>query len=808
MATIATLSTSILPPTFPGLNSSVAIDTLLTESAIEYSWLTSDGNKITLIGAFTYPGGFGSLPVGSVDQLIYDTGNDGTDDLAVDYGSDPLDADDFVTGPGGAANPNSFWEHALSQADTGTISGTVPLTSPLFLATQAFGLDGSLASIAQADIITFTGLGHLAGDSSRGNVSSMSSSNGSAADTLTFNRAATGLSVVTGDHGYIGTTSPSEMITADDFIQDVSTVSGETWLVGDIYDVGNNYTVYAGDDTIIGGGEEVTIIGDVHTMSGSAGGAAAPTVYGGADTLTGGTKDDLIVGDVYEVTESILNIDNFLVAGDDMIDGGQGDDILYGDFFNNTFGAGVIGGHDTLKGSEGDDKLYGQLGNDVLQGGSDENIIDGGEGFDIASYADAKEGVTVDLNLQGDFQAVNSFSFDQLVSIEGVIGSAHNDMLIAAEDIGAVMEGLEGENELVGSAEGFDTASYANAVVGVNVSLELLNTEQDTNISIDRLISIEALLGSAHDDLLSGNGDANSLTGGAGNDDLDGGGGSDSLNGGLGNDEYWIDDANDIVLELAVEGYDRVYADGLTSYTLPDDVERLTFLDTGNHTATGNDLANRFDGNAGNDTFILDAGGNDIFSGGQGQDTFDARAGSLGIDIDLVSGTHGGDAAGDLFASMEVFWGSNNAAVSDTMVTGAARAKFYGFAGDDDLTGGATVDYLDGGIGDDVLDGMGARDGLRGFTGDDTLTGGADRDYFQYVFAGFDHDTITDYQDGLDYLRVFSAVADEVSDFIIIGNGTSSVLLTLDDGTTDNTITLNGDGGSIVTIDASDFLFY
>ncbi|MFD0917607.1 calcium-binding protein [Pseudahrensia aquimaris] len=312
-------------------------------------------------------------------------------------------------------------------------------------------------------------------------------------------------------------------------------------------------------------------------------------------------------------------------------------------------------------------------------------------------------------------------------------------------------------------------------------------------------------LGSDFADTLTGEEGEQILKGGAGADSLDGGLDADVMEGGIGNDDYFIDDAGDTIVEGIGAGYDEVFTE-LSVYTLPANVERLNFTDSGNHTGKGNELNNRFAGNSGNDTFVLDEGGADIFSGGQGQDTFDARLGANGIDINLSTGTHGGDAAGDLFASVEVFWGSNSAA--DTMLTGAARAKFYGFSGNDTLTGGASVDYLDGGIGNDVLSGMGARDGLRGFTGDDILTGGADRDYFQYVFAGFDHDTITDFEDGLDYFRVFSNVADEVSDFTITGNGTSSVLLTLNDGTGENTITVQGSGGANVTIDAGDFLFY
>ncbi|MFD0915795.1 hypothetical protein ACFQ14_05185 [Pseudahrensia aquimaris] len=425
-------------------------------------------------------------------------------------------------------------------------------------------------------------------------------------------------------------------------------------------------------------------------------------------------------------------------------------------------------------GTAGDDVLIGTHRDEIFSGGAGADIMDGGGGSDTATYIASAAGVTVNLitgtGTGGDAEG------DMLTGIENLIGSTSDDTFTANDQ----------PNRLDGRA-GSDTVSYENSSAGVTVDLTT-GAASGGDAEGDTLLRIENLIGSAHNDSLTGNVADNTLTGGAGND------------------SYYITDPGDTVIENVGEGYDRVYADGISTYTLGANVERLTFQDSGNHTATGNELANRFDGNAGNDTFILDAGGSDIFSGGQGQDTFDARAGLLGIDIDLVTGSHGGDAAGDTFSSMEVYWGSNSAA--DVMVTGAARAKFYGFGGNDNLTGGATIDYLDGGTGNDTLNGMGADDGLRGFTGDDTLTGGAGRDYFQYVFAGFDHDTITDYEDGLDYLRVFSAVADEVSDFTIAGNGTSSVTLALNDGTGDNTITLNSGNGSNITIDAGDFLFY
>ena len=82
--------------------------------------------------------------------------------------------------------------------------------------------------------------------------------------------------------------------------------------------------------------------------------------------------------------------------------------------------------------------------------------------------------------------------------------------------------------------------------------------------------------------------------------------------------------------------------------------------------------------------------------------------------------------------------------------------------------------------------------------------GGADGDNFVFVTT-IGTDTITDFQDALDRLKVHSSVADELADFTIAGNGTTSVLLSLV-GSPGNTIALNG--AAAITISAADFLFY
>lgn len=138
-----------------------------------------------------------------------------------------------------------------------------------------------------------------------------------------------------------------------------------------------------------------------------------------------------------------------------------------------------------------------------------------------------------------------------------------------------------------------------------------------------------------------GNGENNALVGNGANNVLDGGAGADTMTGGAGDDLYTVDDAGDVVVELADGGQDTVQA--WVSHVLGANVEKLKLLGAGDIDATGNGLANVLTGNGGHN--VLDGGlGADTLNGGGGGDAF-RFATALGDDnVDrIVAFDHLGD---------------------------------------------------------------------------------------------------------------------------------------------------------------------
>jgi len=191
---------------------------------------------------------------------------------------------------------------------------------------------------------------------------------------------------------------------------------------------------------------------------------------------------------------------------------------------------------------------------------------------------------------------------------------------------------------------GFDAATraFGGTPQSGNVgAIELRVTASDghggtgSDTFVLTIISGHVVSGSDGADALSGTAQNDSITGGPGNDTLDGGAGADSMAGGSGNDSFVVDDAGDVVTEIADDGIDTVQSS--VSYVLPVNVEILTLAGNGAINATGNSADNALTGNGGSNS-LSGLDGNDVLKGGGGADSLD---GGTGSDIAQYQSDHG-----------------------------------------------------------------------------------------------------------------------------------------------------------------------
>ncbi|MDK3016301.1 calcium-binding protein [Pseudodonghicola flavimaris] len=234
-------------------------------------------------------------------------------------------------------------------------------------------------------------------------------------------------------------------------------------------------------------------------------------------------------------------------GGDDLLKGGAGNDVLLG-----------LAGDDRLVGLGGEDLLKGGIGRDVLKGGARADDLSGGDGADR------------------------------------LFGGKGNDLL----------QGGKGADRLVGDA-GRDTASYEGSAAGVGVNLTTgLGTGGDARGDVLR--SVENLIGSDYDDVLTGTDGANSLVGGRGRDVLDGLRGNDHLDGGGGKD-LLLGGAGDDILSAGA-GRDRLEGGAGNDVLIGGKEDGFD----------GGDLL--FGGSG--DDIIMSGSGFDTAKGGAGADTF------------------------------------------------------------------------------------------------------------------------------------------------------------------------------------------
>jgi Ca2+-binding RTX toxin-like protein len=337
------------------------------------------------------------------------------------------------------------------------------------------------------------------------------------------------------------------------------------------------------------------------------------------------------------------------------------------------------GGADTLEGGAGIDTLEGGAGNDLYLLDGDADLVQeaAGEGIDT---------VQVSRSYTLPAQVENAILLGD--GAHNLYGNAQDNLLVAGQ----------GSNTLYGGS-GVDTVSYASAGAGVTVSLAISGAQITGGSGSDTLSLIENLIGSAHDDRLSGNALWNLLDGGAGADTLDGGDGSDT---------YVIDAVGDLIIEsnadIKIGGNDWVHSQ-LASTTLAATLENGLILHSG--------AANLF-GNAANNVLIAGAGDNRI-NGGSGVDTvsYERADAAVSVDLSLSTAQATGGSGSDTLTLIENLSGS---AYNDTLRGNGLWNWIDGGAGADTMTGAAGSDtYVVDHVGDVVIE-----------TDADVLTGGSD----------------------------------------------------------------------------------
>jgi Ca2+-binding RTX toxin-like protein/protocatechuate 3,4-dioxygenase beta subunit len=535
-----------------------------------------------------------------------------------------------------------------------------------------------------------------------------------------------------------------------------------------------------------------------------------------------------------------------LPDGADKVDASLGNDSVRGDhqipqaLYDD--GLRQDGGADELLGGQGQDTIRGQQKDDILWGAdaeketkaaNDDDDLIGGEGEDtVRQTVDSEQQILKNKTLTGQ-------GTDSLTGIERahLVGGPSDNTIDASQfdgpnKTGVILEGMMGDDTLTGSpyadifrfndtkfadtdrvgdVGGVDVLDFANLQIddpardGVTVDLssqtmathpagsgqrEVINTSGPTDF--------ENIIGTAGEDDLRGNSDANLLFGGASDDTMNGGGGDDTYRflprekgqrdnvddtGGRDTLDFSaLDAAQPLNIDLNVNGNFARYPGGGSQFNVL------------------NGPGSEFEvirGGDGNDRFTDHNGSNNTFYGQGGDDRYqfgDDSNGNVASQQDrIVEPKQGGtdwlefsqiDNASSAISLDQGSGSSTDATVGNRSIdlsNGAHFENVLGGDGDDSIIGNAKANVLKGNAGNDFLDGQGGDDTLTGGPGGDSFAGGLGDDTYK-LLDGSSNDRLIDAGGENDLI--------DLSQLDVANSGTET------------TVELNaGAGGTVVTVE-------
>ena len=244
--------------------------------------------------------------------------------------------------------------------------------------------------------------------------------------------------------------------------------------------------------------------------------------------------------------------------------------------------------------------------NNTFLGNSAANVLTGATGHD--TYIVGTGDTVVEAVNAGTDLVRSSVSFTLSDNVENLTLTGTGAINGTGNNLNNTFLGNSAANVLTG-ATGHDTY-----IVGAgDTVVEQANEGTDlvrSSVSFTLSDNVENLT-------LTGTGAING-TGNSLNNTLTGNSGANVLTGGAGHDTYIVG-AGDTVVENTAEGTDLVQSS--VSFTVGDNVEKLTLTGTAAIDGTGNSLSNTLTGNSGANV-ITGATGNDTMIGGLGNDTY------------------------------------------------------------------------------------------------------------------------------------------------------------------------------------------
>lgn len=318
------------------------------------------------------------------------------------------------------------------------------------------------------------------------------------------------------DHVVLGGTDPGNAFnpSGNDIL--IAGIGDDT-LFGD----GGNDKLEGGHgNDIINGGSGDDIITDIGGDDNIKAGEGNDVVNAGPglDLVLAGDGQDFIVLGTDMGSEVFGGLGNDFILGNknaERILGNEGDDWLEtgtfdgapGDNFDEIFASDSVRGNDVFLGDGGFDEFIGEGGDDIMVGSPGRGKMAGMSGYDWVTYKDNIAGVNADLSIPIIFDEAPTLpqnaALDEFESMEGLSGSAHDDILagsqvVAAERLPANQGGTEGIAGSFLDAQGIALISGLQALLGAGV------TEFSAGDIILGGDGSDRITGNAGDDIIDG----------------------------------------------------------------------------------------------------------------------------------------------------------------------------------------------------------------------------------------------------------------------------------------------------------------